>query len=123
VALDRPNRTNYLGISRRKLNAVAGLVIAAFLVESQNRVHLTSFDATIACGVLMATCAFEAASEGIPDMLWIAAFSAVLGVWVYVAHGSLLFAIGAEGAALVLLGLVKLQRFVAGHPASPAAES
>jgi hypothetical protein len=49
-------------------------------------------------------------------MLWLAAFSAGVGVWCYARGGSSLIVIFCQGAGLTVTGGIRLWQFVRSHP-------
>jgi hypothetical protein len=118
VALDEQPITIRGGmrVGRRALVAVMAVALMGFLVAFRD---IAPFPGAIGVGmsvVFVAAYAWGGFKYHLPHMLWLAAFSTLVGAWCYAWAGSSLIAILCQGAGLTATGGVKLWQFVRSHP-------
>jgi len=116
VAFDEHTVTIRGRISRRGLNVVLMFGMVGFIVAFRDVFNFRASRAVAVNALFLSAYMFEGMKYRMPHMLWLAAFSALLGVWVYARNDSLWFVILWQGGALAIAGGTKLWRFIKSHP-------
>jgi hypothetical protein len=120
VALDEQTVTIRGRISGRALNVALLFGMFGFIVVFSRVFKFPASQAVVVSAIFFGAYTLSAIMYRIPHMLWLAAFSALVGVWVYgwnYSRGdSLAFVILSQGVALVVDGGVRLWRFLKSHP-------
>lgn len=121
-------RGGYVAINEapRMRRAALGFIMFGFFIFARDVFTFPASEAVALTVICFASYMFYGISYRMPYMFWVAACSALLGVWVYLRHDSrenaLAFVILWEGVVLVAAGGFRMWRFIKAHPRPAEAE-
>jgi hypothetical protein len=123
VALDEQAGVTRWGIRRRTLSIVLMLGLMALFRVAEDVFRSPATGALACSAIFIGAYVFPGVKYRLAYMLGLAAFSALLGGWAYTRNDSLAFVLVWQGAALAVVGGVKLVRFLMSHPRPAGTEA